>query len=479
MKSKKINSVNMNVLSTEKIQSIHNAALTILEEVGVTVNDKETLDILDGKGVIIEDDNLVKIPSYIVENALKTAPKDITIYDRTGKPYMNLNNENIYFGIVPENLKYLDPYTGDLVDCQSEQMEAMCKVGDYLPNIDYFTTAGGLLSDYDEKLACRMSFYKSLLGTTKPINFISNGVRNCEDIIEMASIVAGGKDNLKEKPFIFEYSEPIPPLTHGKDSCQTLLLCAEAGVPIVYMPYCMMGGTSPITFAGTLAQTFAEILSGLVISQAKEVGAPFIIGNMPTTIDMKTTIGTYGTPEFHLLVAASSEIAEYYGIPFYGTAGVTDSKKLDNQMAIEFTMNTMTSILSKANLVHDLGLIGHATFITPEGVVLENEILNMLQVIKNGVEVNEEKLALHVIKDVGPGGNYLQHKHTYTHFKEMWYSELLDRTKDKDVPILNEKINAKTKEIIENHKCEPLPDEILKDVEKLKEKWEKDFYNNK
>ncbi len=479
MKFNMLNSVYMNVLSTEKIQAIHNAAMTILEEVGVKVTDEKTLDILNAKGACVEDKSLVKIPSYLVEDALETAPKKITLYDRKGNPYMDLGDDNIYFGIVPENLEYLDPYTGNLIDCESEQMEAMCKVGDYLPNIDYFTTAGGLISDYDEKLACRMSFYKALLGTTKPINFISNGVKNCEDIIEMASIVAGGKDQLKEKPFIFEYSEPIPPLTHGKDSCQTLLLCAEAGVPIVYMPYCMMGGTSPITFAGTLAQTFAEILSGLVISQAQEAGAPFIIGSMPTTLDMKTTIGTYGTPEFHLLVAASSEIANYYGLPFYGTAGVTDSKKLDNQMAIEFTMNTMTSILSKADLVHDLGLIGHATFITPEGVVLENEILNMLKVIKKGVEVDEEKLALHVIKEVGPGGNYLEHNHTYNHFRDMWYSELFDRTIKEDVPSLNEKINAKTKEIIENHQCEPLPDEVLKDIEELREKWERDFYKNK
>jgi len=233
----------------------------------------------------------------------------------------------------------------------------------------------------------------------------------------------------------------------------------------------MMGGTAPATFAGALAQTNAEVLSGLVIHQAVKEGSPYIYGSMPSVFDMKSMIGTYGSPEFHLLVAAASELSHHYGLPFYGTSGCTDAKTLDYQAIMEVTLNSFTTSLSKANIAHDLGLMNHANFISPELVVLSNEIIDMLNVIRKGVTVDMETLALDVIREIGPGGHYLGHNHTFQHFKNIWYSDILDRSNSQNVTTLNEKIKYKTKQIIEEHNVETLPENITKTLNKYKANW--------
>lgn len=265
-------------------------------------------------------------------------------------------------------------------------------------------------------------------------------------------------------------------MTHGEESCQKLMLCADAGVPVVYNPYCMMGGTAPVTLAGALAQSYAEILSGLVIHQAKKEGAPFIIGNMPSTIDMRTTIGSYGAPEFYLALAGSSEIAHSFGLPFYGTAGTTDAQILDYQAVAESTMNSFVNMLSWCNIVHDVGIMYHCSILSPELVVLTNEILDMLKVIRQGIQVDDEMLALDVIKQVGPTGHYLNHQHTLRHFREIWYSDIYDRSMNQNMSLsVNEKVNQKAKEIIEKHEAEPLMPENVKIIKEFENKWLRDY----
>lgn len=465
----------MKVLSSEKIKLIRNTSFSILEEIGVKVQDKEALEMLHSIGAYVEKDGLVKIPYYLIEKALRSAPKRITLYDRKGTASMVLEDKNVYFGCSADCLKYLDPFTGKEMPFTSEHSAIMARIGDYCSNISFINPVG-VLTDYDPRMCSQVSFTRVLSNTTKTINFISNEAKATADIIEVATAIAGGKEELKRKPFVFHYCEPIPPLTHSEESCQKLMLCADAGVPVVYNPYCMMGGTAPVTLAGALAQSYAEILSGLVIHQAKKEGAPFIIGNMPATIDMRTTIGTYGAPEFYLALAGSSEIAHSFGLPFYGTAGTTDAQILDYQAVAESTMNSFVNMLSWCNIVHDVGIMYHCSILSPELVVLTNEILDMLKVIRQGIPVNDEMLALDVIKQVGPTGHYLKHRHTLSHFRKIWYSDIYDRSMNQDMSLsVNEKINQKAKEIIEKHEVEPLMPENVKIIKEFENKWLRDY----
>jgi trimethylamine--corrinoid protein Co-methyltransferase len=469
----KLDLVEMKVLSQAKMKLIHNASLAILEEIGVRVEHEQAVSILHDNGAFVEKNGLVRIPSHLVDRAVRTAPKRVVLYDRNGQAAMVLEDRNVYFGRSADCLKYLDPYSGEAVPFTGEHAGIMARVGDSCSNISFINPVG-VLADCDPRLACQISFARVLRNTTKTINFICTEAGSCVDIIEMASIVAGGPEELRRKPFVFHYCEPIPPLTHGRDSCQKLMICADAGVPVVYNPYCMMGGTAPATLAGTLAQSFAEILSGLVVHQARKEGAPFIIGNMPTTMDMRTTVGTYGSPEFYLGVAAASELAHFYGLPFYGTAGTTDAGVLDYQTVAEATMTSFVNLLSRCNVVHDVGIMYHCSILSPELVVLADEILDMLAVVRRGIRVDEETLALDVIGRVGPAGHYLGHEHTFNHFKEMWYSDVFDRSMSQEAAVpVNEKIRARTKEIIEKHEVEPLSSEKRQGIAELEAHWAK------
>jgi trimethylamine--corrinoid protein Co-methyltransferase len=237
------------------------------------------------------------------------------------------------------------------------------------------------------------------------------------------------------------------------------------------MPYCMMGGTAPMSFAGALAQCNAEVLSGLVIHQLAAEGAPFIYGAMPSIMDMKTTVGSYGAVEFHLLVAAASEISAHYGLPFYGTAGCTDAKVMDAQAVAEATVEIFSTLLSPANLIHDVGVSDHCNSVNPQLVVLCDEIIEMLKHYTQGVPVDDESLCLDVIEAVGPTGAYLDHDHTFEHFHRVFYPELFSRAMDNpEESQVEKRIHEKIARILAAPAADPLSADILAQLDRFSDR---------
>jgi len=436
------------LLSDDNLAEIHRASLQILQELGVRVDDKKIRNMLAEKGAALEGD-LVFIPEKLVEQALADAPKTITIYNRSGREAMKLGTEAVYFGTHADMLQFLDPFTGEVREFKRQDTEMMVKIAESLDNID-FILAVGLAGDVPEKIQSQLALLDVVKNCSKPVNFSSNDVQGLKDQLKILEAVSGGSEKFKEKPFAFYYCEPIPPLYHPQESTDKLSIVAENEIPNVYMPYCMLGGTAPVTFAGALAQSNAEVLSGLVIHQLINAGAPIIYGAMPSIFDMKTTIGSYGAPEFHMLVAAAAELASFYKLPFYGTAGTTDARSIDEQAVSEAAMSCFSTILSKADLVHDVGIMDHCNSLSPEMVVLFAEIIDMLSVYRKGIAVNSEELALEVIAEVGPAGHYLTHDHTNENFRNIWYPELFSRDMEgKEISQIREKIKARITEITE------------------------------
>jgi trimethylamine--corrinoid protein Co-methyltransferase len=260
-------------------------------------------------------------------------------------------------------------------------------------------------------------------------------------------------------------------LTHPLESTEKLAISAANRIPVVYMPYCMMGGTAPMSFAGALAQCNAEALGGLVIHQLVSEGAPFIYGAMPSIMDMQTTIGSYGAVEFHLLVAAASELVAHYGLPFYGTAGCTDAKTLDPQAVAETTMEIFSTLLSRANLIHDVGVSNHCNGVNPELVVLCDEIIEMLKHYTQGVPVDDDTLCLELIEKVGPTGAYLEEDHTFENFSRVFYSGIFTRAMNPpDESQVETKIREKIQNILEAPVTEPLPVGIRKQLDRWSER---------
>lgn len=458
--------ISFRILDDEKFRRIHEASITLMEEVGLKIQGEKVLNLLYDNGAERGEDGLTRIPSCLVDQALSTVPKDFLLYSRDGEPYARIDKESIYFGTHADQLEIIDPEDGKVRQFVRKDTELMARLSDYLPNID-FVLSVGLDADVPTSIQSQISFIETVKHFRKPINFSSNDVQGLQDIIEIAALVSGGREKLREKPFLFYYCEPIPPLTHPEPSTEKLRISAGAGIPVVYMPYCMMGGTAPMAFAGALAQCNADVLAGLVISQLVNEGTPYIYGAMPSIFDMRTTIGSYGAPEFALLVAASSEMAYRYGLPFYGTAGTTDAKFIDEQSVAEVTMFCLASLLSRANLVHDVGVMDHCNNVSPEMVVLADEIIEMLKHFVQGVRVTGDDLALDVIRDVGPGGHFLTTEHTARNFKTVWYPQLFSRKmKNEDFSEVSGRIRDRIRYVMENHQVPPLDPVLLKEFDK-------------
>ncbi|UQZ90993.1 trimethylamine methyltransferase [Deltaproteobacteria bacterium Smac51] len=467
-----VRNLGLEVLNAEKIAKIHEASLHLLTKSGMKVGGERGLEILR-KSEARVDGEMVYITEKMLDEALKTVPKELNLYRRDGSPYIHINKTDhpVFYGTHADQLEIVDPFTGKVRPFLRADNKLMCQLGSYLDNISFILSVG-MSADVRPEVQTQVTFLDTLRNFDKVINFSTNDIDSLQQCIDMAAVVAGGKKNLQEKPFIFNYCEPIPPRTHPIESTEKLRISAENMIPVVYMPYSMMGGTAPMSMAASLAQGNAEFLFGLVFTQLVQPGAPIIYGHMPSILDMKSTVGSYGAYEFHLAINAASDLAAYYKVPFYGTAGCSDAKFLDEQGVAEITMELMSTALSKANLIHDVGVMDHCNSVAPETVVLANDIIEGLKVFAKGVTVDEKTLAMDVIEKAGPGGAYVTTAHTAKNYRQVFYSSLFSRKmKNPDHSEVRDKIHQTIKTAVEEHQVPELDKAILDELAV----WEKKF----
>ena len=415
----------------------------------------------------------MRIPAYLVERALSTVPPRVVLCNRDGERKIFLEDNNVYFGCNPDNPDYLDPYTGERRPFTSQDGKDLATVIDYCENIDFVLNAC-FSADVPRHVADRVIIRQMMFNMRKSIGFSCTNADSLLDIIEMASIIAGGYEQLRMNPYIFHIQEPISPQSHDGNAMREIQICAEYGVPLVYYPMPMAGATAPATMAGMLTQSLAESFTGMVIHQLTKPGAPFISGGVTSIMDMKTTRFSYGAPEMSLCVAALTDILHYLKIPVWGTAGCVDSKAVDQQAAAEIAISCLMAGLSGANLVHDTGLMDQATVTCPEVLLLANEIQGMVGKILGGIHVSDETLALDVINDIGNGQSYLSHEHTFKHFRNFFVPDLFDRSvlqKGHTMPSMTERLNEKARSVIETHQVPPLAADKRKAIEELEKKW--------
>ncbi|MDR1049930.1 MAG: trimethylamine methyltransferase family protein [Deltaproteobacteria bacterium] len=464
--------VGFTVLGPEKTVKIHEAALHLLTKSGMRVGGGRSVDLLARHGAKV-DGQIVRVTEKMVESAVESAPKTLRLYKRDGSPYLEITpgGKEVFYGTHSDQLEILDYKTGQARPFVRADNKLMCQLASYLENIS-FVLSVGMSSDVRPEVQTQITILDTLRNFDKVTNFSTNDVSSLHDCIEIAATVAGGLKNLQEKPFVFNYCEPIPPRTHPLESTEKLWISAENRIPVVYMPYSMMGGTSPMSMPASLAQGHSEFLLGLVLTQLVSPGAPIIYGHMPSILDMKTTVGSYGAYEFHLLVAAGAELSAYLGIPFYGTAGCSDAKFLDEQAVAELTMEVMSTTLSQSNLIHDIGVLDHCNSVAPEAVVLCNDLIEGLKVYARGVgPVNDETLAVPLSEKIGPGGSFVTDPHTSKNFRKVFYSTLFSRKmKNPDQSEVREKIRKTIDKAVNEHVVPSLDAAVLAELDKIEKR---------
>jgi trimethylamine--corrinoid protein Co-methyltransferase len=451
------------LLSQDQKEAIHSATLELLRRTGVDVLVPEVRDLLKKAGCWV-DGARVRIPSPVVEWALRTAPSRVVLCDRDGNPAMELEGRKGYYGTGSDTPFVLDAYTGERRQAVLQDIANVAKLVDALEHID-FLMCMGIASDVTDDLSDLYHFREMAHNTTKPIIYTAWDRPNLEAIVHMSEAVAGGAEALQRNPFVALYSEPISPLTHAQESCEKLLFLAEKGLPVVYTPGVMVGATAPITAAGALVVANAEQLSGLLITQLIREGAPMIGAGATLFMDMSQGLISYAAPEFMLGNTAFAEMGHYYGIPIFAFSGCSDSKIFDQQAAAEGAMWMLLTALGGGNLIHDVGYIESGITASYEMIAAMDEVAGLLKRFMGGMEINADTLALDVIDQVGPGGHFLETDHTYQHFRANWVPKLLDRASREHWELaggltMGDRVRARVQEIFETYQPEPLDDDV-------------------
>ena len=469
---------NYRVLTEDQIKEVHLATLEVLETVGIRILDADGLQLLIDAGCRVKKENIIQIPNWLVEEAILSTPSRITIYNRRGGEAMHLEGNKVYFGLGTDLINTYDLKTGQLRPSQLQDVVHAARIADYLQEID-FIASFALPQDVPTNLMYVECFKAMLENSIKPIFFTAAAKEDLSVIIEMAAAVAGSDDALREKPFLIHYAEPTSPLSHSRGALGKLFLCADKRIPVNYTPALLSGATGPVTLAGALTVANAEALSGIVLHQLRARGAPIISGFVATTMDMLTSTAVYGGPDLRLTHSACTDLYHYYGIPVWGTAGASDAHCFDQQVAAEAAISILMAALDGANLVHDIGYFGQGLTGSPATIVMGSEIISYVKRIIRGFDISRERMGMDVIKEVGPGGNFLLKEQTRKlHRQEHWRPKYMNRDnpdmwKEKGSKNYGEIVTQKAIEILETHRPEPLPENIRLTIGKIVKKAEK------
>jgi trimethylamine--corrinoid protein Co-methyltransferase len=459
-------------LSDDQICLLHEASLEIMARTGMRFFVQEALDLFRKAGADISEGNLVRIPAHLVEWALRTVPKNIIIYDQTGRRAMALGGYRSYFGPGSDCSFIYDLDTGQRRKAVLQDTINGARLADALPNLD-FVMSMYLPSDVPEERYERQQMAIMLQESTKPIVFVGMEASSTVYALDMAAAVAGGMDQLQRYPFVVNYVNVVSAFKHNEASVKRLLYAAERNLPTIYAPSKSRGTMAPMTVAGALALGNAGQLAGLVLSQLKREGSPCMRSKPGGDgLDMRSMVSVYTAPDGGPF---GWDLAHYYGIPTFGTAGASDAKIFDAQAASEAALTMFNELLCGANLIHDVGYLDCATTGCMEFLTHCDEVIGWLRRYFRKLEISEETLALDLIHEIGPDGHFIETEHTLRHFREDWVPTLSDRYDyqrwaSRGATTLQERANKKVREILESHLAERLPQDVVKELEAVIER---------
>jgi len=452
-------------MGPDTCEQIHLASMEILERVGVEVHDDQAREILGDHGAHIEG-RRVKLPSVMVDEALRVTPPRLTLCDRHGDVAIRAWGYETAFGGGSDCLYVLDHRTGGRRKAVLGDVRDAVRLMDGLAEIDFVMSAF-LPSDVDQQVYDRFQMEVMLNNTTKPIVFVTPDFEGCVTMVEMCEVAAGGQAAFRERPFATCYINVTSGLVANEEATQKCIYLAEKGLPMLYIPLNAGGVNSPATTAGCMATMNAGSLLGVVLAQLVRPGTPVALpGWNGGPYNLQTMVGNY-------VLAAEQGVAtsmgKFYDLPVFGLGGSTDSKVLDQQCAAEATLSLFTAHLNGANIVHDCGFMDAGMQGSLQLLAIDNDLIGFIRAATGVVNVTEETLALDVVEELGPSGDYLAHAHTYRHFREPYYSELADKRQyddwlDQGGSTMEERAARQVDAILEKHEVEPLPEDVQQEL---------------
>ena len=468
------------LLSRGEISAIHTAAMEVLERVGIVIQHDAALKKLADAGATVDDKKkIVKIPEYMLHDALQKSPGRHKLVARNPKHNIVIGDGNSYFTNAFGAHYTIDLETGERRFSTIKDLEEFTLLADYFPTVDY-VKLNILPQDvpktiWEQEMALAM--FKS---TEKHISHVALTPEGFRDVIEMTKIYVGGEDEFIKNPSIIDTGfNNVPPLKFTPEIIDMILDCAKYRIPFDISTGLLSSASGPVTLAGTIVQGIAENHAIVVLTQLIGPGTPIMWGSCATILDQRYGTAAYGSPENGLIHAAFCQMAHYYGLPYFGAAGVVDSKVPDQQAAYENTMNALLAAVSGCDVVHDgvYGIVEAGITASYEMFAISNDICGAIKRICKGIKITPETLAVDLIETVGHDRNHLNTpealRFTKKHLlEEQWHPSITNRTsrpewEKQGSKTIEEVAREKVKEILSTHKIEPLDKKMESDMRKF------------
>jgi trimethylamine--corrinoid protein Co-methyltransferase len=413
-------------LTEESIHRIHQTAMRVIEEVGFEVNSEAALELFKtAEARVDQEKHLVRLPQKRAMELIGMAPSEVRLCGQDEKYDIILGGHRVYTGTGGTALYVYHPDTGQKRPASLDDLKRITKLVDKLDNIHLF-----VLPTYPTELPVEQvdvnRFFAGLDNTTKHVMGGIYTLDGVKQVIRMAEFIAGSGDRLRQRPLISMITCSISPLRMDGQYGDLVVTIAQAGIPLVCPAEPLCGATSPVTLAGNLVIQTVDSLMGVMLTQIINPGTPVIFGSVATNTNLRDLKYLAGSVEMGLINAAGAQMAQFYKLPFYATGGMTDSKVLDVQSGYESALTSLLCALAGANFIHDAaGLMEFALTACYEKYVIDNEILGMVMRAVDGIKVNDDTLAFDLIKQVGPGGNFVTTKHTRRFMRSEHYQPSL------------------------------------------------------
>ncbi len=458
----------MNENDMEKIKS---SVFDVLESVGVHMPYKPALEVLKENGCTVDfTTEVVRFPEYIIRKYLSLAPGEMTLYGRSPEWDVHVDRKKVYTIGGSSALFVLD-MEGLRRPATMRDLENLTRLQDSLGNLHIMH---GIVNPQDipQEGFDRRLFSAVIRNTARNYYSQALGKRGVRDQVELASIITGGTEAFRRRPFFTIVLCLVSPLKYPRIRLEELMECAEWGIPLYIEADAMPGATTPITVAGTLVEQTSNVLAGVCLTQMINPGHPCIYSIASGIMDMATGDYSGGAPETQLLHAATAQMAHYIGLPCQAGTGI-DSVLPDMQAGYERGLQFLTCALGGADFVHlCTGMLEQMLTASYEMCVLDDEILGAAYRIVRGFEVTDETIALDVIKQVGIGGNYLGEEHTLKYLRELrWYPKLTNRQRwdmwrEKGGKDFRQRGIDRAREILKNHHPQYIDSKTAKELER-------------
>jgi len=458
-----------NQQSEQIADRVHRESVDILSEVGFCVPDDQTLSDLKAAGFIIDDDSqMVRITADLLDEALRTLPNEVSLYQRESQLGIEFKDRSYFMGAgTPVNVQDLDTHKRRLAT--RHDVRSLVILQDALDQVDIVrptvtATDMGECSDLVE-------IAELLRHTEKPIVHRTLSPDRVEAAVEMLALVAGGEAAIRDYPNFATLYCPISPAYFTKENIHCMLRWAEYSIPITLLSMAMGGASAPATLLGELVVINLEILAWIVVLQILYPGTPLLYGSVSSVLDMRTGILPLGSPERGMINSGAAIMARYYGIPSMCGGLSTDAKDVDVQAGFEKAVTAFPLLMEGASIIYGVGAVDAGAAISYSQMVMDNELIGGMRRMMEGITLHDLEEEVALIRANIPRGNFLREKHTRRSYRRHWQPELMNREPYETWSVTREQVAEKSRqkatEILASHQPPRLPAAVEAEIERI------------